>query len=76
VLVTIGADGSLTEAHINRSSGSESLDQASLDAVKHYAFEAARKGGVPVQAQANVAFEWTIGPALEFTSVSGMTARR
>jgi len=76
VLVTIGVDGSLTEAHINRSSGSESLDQASLDAVKHYAFEAARKGGVPVQAQANVAFEWTIGPALEFTSVSGMTARR
>ncbi|HET7064932.1 MAG TPA: TonB family protein [Rudaea sp.] len=76
VLVTIGADGGLKEAHVNRSSGSESLDQASLDAVKRYAFDAAQKGGVPIEAQANVAFEWTISPPLEFTSVSGMTVRR
>ena len=76
VLVTIGADGSLKEARIGRSSGSESLDQASLDAVKRYAFDAAQKGGVPIEAQANVAFEWTISPPLEFTSVSGMTVRR
>lgn len=76
VLVTIAADGSLKAAHINRSSGSESLDQASLDAVKRYAFNAAQKGGVPIEAQANVAFEWTISPPLEFTIVSGMTASR
>jgi TonB family protein len=76
VLVTIGADGILKEAHINRSSGSESLDQASLDAVKRYVFDAARKGGVAIEAQANIAFDWTISPPLEFTSVSGMTVRR
>jgi len=76
VLVTIAADGSLKDAHVNRSSGSEALDQASLDAVKRYEFNAAQKGGVPIEAQANVAFEWTISPPLEFTSVSGMTVRR
>jgi protein TonB len=76
VLVTIAADGSLKDARISRSSGSESLDQASLDAVKRYAFDAAQKGGVPIEAQANVDFEWTISPPLEFTIVSGMTARR
>jgi protein TonB len=76
VLVTISADGSLKDAHINRSSGSESLDQASLDAVKRYTFRAAQKGGNAIEAQANVVLEWTISPPLEFTVVSGMTASR
>lgn len=76
VLVTISADGSLKDAHINRSSGSESLDQASLDAVRRYTYSAAQKGGTPIEAQANVALEWTISPPLEFTVASGMTAKR
>jgi len=76
VRVTIAADGSLKEAQLNRSSGSESLDQASLDAVKRYAFSAAKKGGQPIEAQANVALEWSISPPLEFTIASGMTSSR
>ena len=66
----------LFRSQVNRSSGSASLDQASLDAVKHYTFSAAHKGGQPIEAQANVAFEWSISPPLEFTVASGMTPAR
>ena len=76
VRVTIAADGSLKDAHVNRSSGSLSLDQAALDAVTHYLFSAARKDALPVEAQADVAFEWSISPPLEVTIASGMTAAR
>jgi len=76
VQVTIAADGSLKGARVNQSSGSASLDQASLDAVKRYTFSAAHKGGQPIEAQANVTLEWSISPPLEITIASSMTVPR
>ena len=73
LLVTIGADGSLKDARINTSSGSDSLDQAALDAVKRYTHSAAEKGGNSIEADAIVVVEWKIGPAVEVSIASGMT---
>jgi protein TonB len=73
ILVTVSADGTLKDARVQTSSGSEELDQASLEAVRHYAFGAATKDHVAVEAQAIVVMEWSIRPSLELKIASGMT---
>ena len=72
VLVTVAADGTLKDARIEASSGNEDLDQASLDAVHHYAFGAATQDRLAIEAQAIVVVEWSIRAPLEFTAASGM----
>jgi protein TonB len=60
VLVTIGADGRLRDASIDRSSGNADLDAASLQSMRLYEFKAAEKDGSAVEAQAIISLEWRI----------------
>jgi len=60
VMVTVAADASVKEAHVYQSSGTPSLDQAAVDAIKRYLFKAAMRDGKPTQAQAIVTIEWSI----------------
>jgi TonB family protein len=60
VMVTIGADARVREAHVYTSSGIESLDLASLEAVHHYTFRAAKRGDTLVEAQALLTIDWVI----------------
>jgi hypothetical protein len=48
------------EAHVYTSSGVESLDVASLEAVRHYEFRAAKRGDALVEAQALLTIDWVI----------------
>ena len=73
ILVSIDAAGTLTDARLDSSSGDASLDQASLDAVRHYVYAPATQGGTPIEAQAMVVVEWAIRPAAEIRVASGMT---
>jgi len=73
ILVTIASNGLLKDARLQTSSGNEELDQASLEAVRHYTFGAATQDGMLVDAQAVVVVEWSIRPALALKVVSGMT---
>jgi TonB family protein len=66
VLVTIAPDGALLNASLSKSSGSASLDQATLDAVKRYKFHPADKDGAPIEAQAYVTLAWRITPGMHF----------
>jgi TonB family protein len=60
VMVTIGADATVKEAHLYQSSGNESLDRAAVEAVRHYMFRPARRGSEIVEAQAVVTIDWEI----------------
>ena len=60
VMVTIGSDARVRDAHVYQSSGVESLDLASLDAVRHYTFRAAKRGDAIVEAQALLTIDWVI----------------
>jgi TonB family protein len=60
VMVIIGADASVHEAHVYKSSGIESLDLASVEAVHHYEFRAAKRGDALVEAQALLTIDWVI----------------
>ena len=60
VMVTIGADARVHEAHVYKSSGIESLDRASIEAVHRYEFRAAKRGDALVEAQALVTIDWVI----------------
>ena len=73
ILVTVAADGTLKDARVQTSSGSVELDQASLDAVRHYTFQAATRDGTSIDAQAIVVVEWSIRPPLELKVASGKT---
>lgn len=58
VLVSAGGDPAKVE--VRTSSGSEVLDEAALDAVKHWRFVPARKGGQPVEAWVLVPITFTL----------------
>ena len=60
VMVTIGADAAVKDAHVYQSSGDESLDRAAVEAVRRYVFRPARRGGEIVEAQAVVTIDWVI----------------
>jgi len=59
-MVTVAADASVKEAHVYQSSGTPSLDQAAVDAIKRYLFKAAMRDDKPTEAQAIVTIEWSI----------------
>jgi TonB family protein len=60
VMVTIGADASVIDAHLFQSSGSDSLDRAAVEAVKRYVFRPARRDREEIEAQAIVTIDWVI----------------
>jgi protein TonB len=60
VMVTIGADATVKEAHLYQSSGNDSLDRAAVEAVRRYVFRPARRDGEIVEAQAVVTIDWEI----------------
>jgi TonB family protein len=52
--VLVDEDGRSKSLEVNRSSGFETLDQAALNAVRHWRFSAARYGDHPVESWVNV----------------------
>jgi protein TonB len=60
VRVLVGENGRVQEATLDRSSGDASLDEAALDAVAKWRFEAARRDGVPVRAWVRVPIEFKL----------------
>jgi TonB family protein len=60
VFVTIDAEGHLLQAHIAKSSGSATLDAATLDAIQHYIFCAGERDGVPEAMDAYISLDWSI----------------
>ena len=60
VMVTIGIDAKVKEAHVYQTSGNESLDRAAVEAVRRYAFRPARRDNEIVEAQAVVTIDWEI----------------
>ena len=60
VMVTIGADATVKEAHLYQSSGNDSLDRAAVEAVRRYVFRPAHRDEEIVEAQAVVTIDWEI----------------
>lgn len=60
VKVLVGENGRVQEATIGTSSGDASLDEAALEAVRKWRFEAAQRDGVPVRAWAQVPIEFKL----------------
>jgi len=48
LLLLVSKDGAVTELKLQKSSGFQRLDQAALQAVKHWKFQPARKQGQPI----------------------------
>jgi protein TonB len=63
VMVTVAADGTPIEAHVYQSSGTPSLDAASVATIRTWKFKAAEKEGRPTEAQAIITLDWSIGPS-------------
>lgn len=60
VRVLVGENGRPQEVTVGQSSGEAALDQAALDAVRHWRFEPAKRNGVPVRAWAIVPVEFKL----------------
>ena len=60
VMVTIGVDATVKDAHLYQSSGNDSLDRAAVEAVRRYVFRPARRDDRIVEAQAVVTIDWEI----------------
>ncbi|HEX3773970.1 MAG TPA: TonB family protein, partial [Polyangiaceae bacterium] len=50
VIVTVAADGTVLDAHVDDSMGAD-YDNAAIEAVKHWRFEPATRNGVPIPAR-------------------------
>jgi protein TonB len=61
VLVTIGVDGTLVSATIDKSSGNALLDQAALKAAHESRFRPYLVNGKPVEQQYTIVYEFTLG---------------
>jgi protein TonB len=60
VRVLVGEDGRPQEVTIGKSSGEAALDDAAMEAVRHWRFEPAKRDGVPVRAWAIVPIEFKL----------------
>lgn len=58
--VLVGVDGSPEEVTVEKSSGSRLLDQAAIEAVKNWKFNAGSKGGKPSRGYALVPIEFNL----------------
>jgi protein TonB len=56
----VGADGRVTSARVEHSSGSRVLDSAALNALSRCTFKPATNNGVPEAGWAKLAFVWTL----------------
>ncbi|MEZ4374304.1 MAG: TonB family protein [Polyangiaceae bacterium] len=73
LFVTVGTDGLVMDAVIEKSAGDE-LDKAALDAIKRWRFKPATRGGQPIAAKIRVPFDFKLPkPA---ASPAGGTAAR
>jgi protein TonB len=61
VFVQIRADGTVTEARIERSSGNEALDAAALDVVRQWTFNPERRNGEAIGSSLRVPIEFSLG---------------
>ncbi|MFI5308775.1 MAG: TonB family protein, partial [Polyangiales bacterium] len=59
LLVTVGVDGSVSEAVVAESGG-EAFDRAALDAIKQWRFTPARRGSEPVVSRIRVPFRFAL----------------
>lgn len=60
VRVLVGENGRVQEVTVGKSSGDAALDDAALEAVRHWRFEPAKRGGAPVRAWAVVPIEFKL----------------
>jgi TonB family protein len=64
LVVSVGADGSISSISVKESTGHDVLDQAAVRAVRNgWIFEVGLKDGAPVSGEAAVTFEFTSGKA-------------
>ena len=56
----VGVDGRVTDARVDKSSGSRDLDKAAVAALSLCKFKPATVGGVPEPAWAQIAYVWTL----------------
>lgn len=76
VRLVIAEDGTVRDPVVRNSSGSELLDQASLDCVKNWIYVPAKRDGVPIAANWAVEIKWYMnhdfeGPAADETPPPG-----
>jgi len=64
MMVTVGADGGVANARLDRSSGSEALDAVALESVRDWRFRAATTNGQPVATDIAVPMTFNV-PAQE-----------
>lgn len=62
LMITVGTDGSVTRADMQRSSGQAALDEAALEAVRGWRFRAATYNGQPVETQVAVPITFNVPP--------------
>jgi protein TonB len=60
VRVLVGENGRVQEVTVGKSSGDAALDEAAMEAVRHWRFEPAKRDGVPVRAWAVVPIEFKL----------------
>src|SRR5271170_6213493 len=58
VLVTVGADGVVTDAAVERSVG-HGFDEAAVDAARHLVFEPATRDGTPIAARTRIVYKFS-----------------
>jgi iron complex outermembrane recepter protein len=63
LLVTVGADGSVTDVSVAESGG-EAFDQAAIAAVRQWKFTPARRGDTPIVSRIRIPFQFAL-PAVE-----------
>ena len=62
LMITVGPEGTVTRADMQRSSGQAALDTAALEAVRGWRFRAATYNGQPVETQVNVPVTFNVPP--------------
>lgn len=60
VRVCVSVDGTVLSATVNKSSGSERLDRATVDALKQWRFKPAHRGNEPVPGCVAVPWTWSL----------------
>ena len=66
--VTVGSDGSVKNADVDKTSGERAFDSAAIDAVKRWKFEPAKSNGRSIEAQFLVPISFQIGKHKETES--------
>jgi protein TonB len=62
LMITVGTEGTVTRADMQRSSGQAALDNAALEAVRGWRFRAATYNGQPVETQVAVPITFNVPP--------------